>query len=122
MAAWEPLLDFEEVQHEMLLDGPPPPSYEAMVRWCGRFPQYREKIAEGFVVAAILKIDEGEPQDLIKYDEDEIVMAQSLDSIDQSNYALEVLRRRALEIPPRPRESLDPFDRQVLEAAYALRQ
>jgi hypothetical protein len=121
MAAWEPLLDFEEVEHEMLLEGPPSPSYEAMVQWCGRFPQYREQIAERFVADAILNIDEGEPQDLIKYDEDEIVMAQSLDSIDQRHYALEVLRRRALQIPPPPRESLDPFDRQVLQAAYELR-
>ena len=120
MAAWEPLLDFKDVQHEMMLEDPPP-SYEAMVQWCGRFPQYREQIAERFVEDAVCNIDAGEPQELIKYDEDEIVMAQNLDSIGQRDYAFEVLRRRALEIPPRPVTSLDPFDRQVLEAAYELR-
>ena len=120
MAAWEPLLDFEDIGHEMMLDDPPP-SYEAMVRWCGRFPQYSEQIARRFVADAILHINDGEPQALINYDEDEIVMAQNLDSIDQRAYALEVLRRRALEIPPRPLKALDPFDRQVLQAAYELR-
>jgi hypothetical protein len=120
MAAWEPLLTFEDVQHEMMLEDSPP-SYEAMVQWCGRFPQYSEQIAERFVEDAVRNIEEGEPQDLIHYDEDEIVMAQNFDAIDQRDYAREVLRRRALEIPPPPVKSLDPFDRQVLEAAYMLR-
>ncbi|HLH31580.1 MAG TPA: hypothetical protein VKY31_10280, partial [Terriglobia bacterium] len=120
MAAWEPLLSFDEVKHEMMIEEPPP-SYRSMVEWCGRFPQYREEIAESIVFDATHKISQGEPQDLIIYDEDEIVMAQNLDYIDQYNYALEVLRRRELEIPPRPVESLEPFDRQVLEAAYQLR-
>lgn len=120
MAAWEPLLDFSDVQHEMTLEDPPP-SYEALVRWCGRHPQYRDQIAETFVESAIQNIEEGEPQQLIIYDEDEVVMSQNLDHIGQRDYAREVMRRRTLEIPPRPVESLEPFDRQVLATTYELR-
>ena len=55
------------------------------------------------------------------YDEDEVVMSQNLDHIGQRDYAREVMRRRTLEIPPRPVESLEPFDRQVLATTYELR-
>jgi hypothetical protein len=120
MGAWEPLLDFDEVEHEMMLEDDTP-SYEALVYWCGRYPQYSDQIAEKLVSRAITNIELGERQQLIIYDHDEIVMSQNFDRIDQHHYAHEVLRRRALEIPPRPVVALEPFDRQVLAAVYEFR-
>jgi hypothetical protein len=61
MAAWEPLLDFDDIEHEMMLEDITP-AYEALVRWCGRYPQYSKEIADSIVDDAVSNLELGEPQ------------------------------------------------------------
>ena len=96
------------------------PAYEGLVKWCGRFPQYREKLASHFVWWALDNICCDEPQQLIPLTDEERY-APELDSPEAEKFALEILHRHGRLMPPPPVTSLGLFDHAVLAAVYQLR-
>ena len=96
------------------------PAHEELVKWCGRFPQYREKLASHFVWWALDNICCDEPQQLIPLTDEERY-APELDSPEAEKFALEILHRHGRLMPPPPVTSLGLFDHAVLAAVYQLR-
>jgi DNA-binding PadR family transcriptional regulator len=96
------------------------PTYDALVKWCGRYPQYREKIAEEFVSGAVEAVRRGEPQRLIPLTDEERY-SEKFDGIEAEDFALEILERHGIAMPPPRITALEPFERNVLAAVYMLR-
>ena len=63
------------------------PAYEGLVKWCGLFPQYREKLASHFVWWALDNICCDEPQQLIPLTDEERY-APELDSPESGKVRL----------------------------------
>jgi hypothetical protein len=101
-------LTFEDVLDELMLEEEAP-SYEALVRWQERYPQFRESLAEYFETWAI---QEDLPGD-IKIDEKKIVEAGV-------KYAMEVAEKQGRLIRSDQTELLKPFDQMVLAAVHLM--
>ena len=114
-----PAFDTCAILREMIMSESMP-SYDAVIRWCGRYPQYSEHLASFFVTWAVQCIRGGEPQQLIILDDEERLTG-GFQSPEADEYALEVLRRQGRLMPPPRIKSLEPFDRLVLSAVYELR-
>src|SRR5262249_50772251 len=98
----------------------PIPTYDALVKWCGRYPQYREKIATDFLYSAIHEIRSGNAQQLIPLTDEERYGLQ-FEDCNAEEFALEILARHGRLMPPPLVRSLPTFDRNVLAAVYELR-
>jgi len=109
---------WDDVLHKMTVEAPPP-SYDELIRWCARYPQYSEDLASHFLICAVQCIQGGEPQHLIVLSDEER-LSGGFDS-RATDYARELLRRQGRLMPPPPIKSLEPFDRHVLAAVYELR-
>jgi PadR family transcriptional regulator PadR len=105
-------LSFDDVLAELMLEEETP-SYEALVRWQERYPQYRKELSDYF---ATWGIQEGYAQlpDRTGIDEDKLVRRGV-------EYAMEMLRKQGRLVPDAPVRSLQPFDQLVLTAVYLLR-
>ncbi len=114
-----PAFDTCVILREMILSEPKP-SYDAVIRWCGRYPQYSEHLASFFVTWAVQCIRGGEPQQLIVL-EDEERLEGGFEFPGADDHALKILRRQGRLMPPPRIKSLEPFDRLVLSAVYELR-
>lgn len=98
------------------------PSYENLVRMCGRYPQYVKQLMDDFLGEAVSSIQHDEPQRLVELTQEER-LSDALDfrSNRDKEFLLEIMKRQGLAMPPPPVTSLDAFDRHVLEAVYQLR-
>src|SRR2546426_1952159 len=101
-------LSFDDLLDEMMLEEPKP-SYEALVRWCERYPQYRDELAGFFATWAI----QSDMPQTVEIDEERLVEKGV-------NHAMEILRRQGRLIPNDEIASLDPFEELVLTAVYLL--
>jgi DNA-binding PadR family transcriptional regulator len=101
-------LSFEDVLNELMLKEPKP-SYEALLRWCDRYPQYRDDLAEFFATWAI----QSDMPETVEIDEEQLVEKGV-------NYAMEILRRQGRLIPNDEVASVDPFEELVLTAVHLL--
>jgi DNA-binding PadR family transcriptional regulator len=113
------LPNLNEVLNEMMLEEDLP-SYEALVRWCNRYPLYNKDLTGYFLTWTIQRIRIGEPQQLIVLDDEER-LAAAFDSRDADEYALEILRRQNRPMPPPAITSLEAFDQSVLGVVNQLR-
>ena len=98
------------------------PSYEALVRMCGRYPQYAKQLTDDFLSSAVSCIQNDEPQRLVELTQEER-LSDALDfrSRREKEFLVEIMERQGRAMPPPPVTSLDAFDRHVLEAVYQLR-
>ncbi len=107
---------FDDVLHELMLEGSRP-SYEALLRWCERYPQYRDELEQFFTIWAVQQaLPERSPID------EERFGAQAV------KHARAILRRQGLSATPErvapPADETKPlkeFDQYVLTAIYLLR-
>jgi len=107
---------FDDVLHELMLEGSRP-SYEALLRWCERYPQYRDELEQFFTIWAVQEaLPERSPID------EERFGAQAV------KHARAILRRQGLSATPErvapPADETKPlkeFDQYVLTAIYLLR-
>ena len=105
-------LSFEDVLDDLMLEEETP-SYEALVRWQDRYPQYRKELADFFATWAIQDAYAQLP-DQTHIDEEKIVKRGV-------EYAMEILRKQGRLLPDEPVRALQPLDQQVLAAVYLLR-
>ena len=105
-------LSFEEVLNELML-AEAKPSYEALVRWQERYPDYRDRLADYFATWGVQAFH-AEYSPPVKVDEDRIVQRTV-------NHAMDILRRQGRLIPKDSVETLLPFDQLVLTAVFQLR-
>ena len=105
-------ITFEDVLDELMLKESSP-SYETLVKWTNRYPQYRDALADFFATWALQDARAQLPQQ-VHIDEDRLVEKGV-------NYAMEILRRQGRVLPAGAIESLEPFDQLVLTAIYLLR-
>ena len=107
---------FDDVLHELTLEESRP-SYEALLRWCERYPQYRDELEQFFTIWAVQEaLPEHSPID------EERFGAQAV------KHARAILRRQGLSATPErvapPADETKPlkeFDQYVLTAIYLLR-
>lgn len=104
-------ITFEDILDELMLEEPSP-SYEALMKWSERYPQYAEALAEFFATwslqAALAEHSKQTPIDEKRLVEKGV------------NYAMELLRRQGRILPVADIPSLDTFDQLVLTAVYLL--
>ena len=105
-------LSFDDVLDDLMLEEETP-SYEALVRWQERYPQYRKELADFFATWAIQEAHAQLP-DRTDIDEEKLVKRGV-------EYAMEILRKQGRLVPDAPVRSLQPFDQLVLTAVYLLR-
>src|SRR6266852_5961482 len=105
-------LSFDDVLDDLMLEEETP-SYEALVRWQERYPQYRKELADFFATWAIQEAHAQLP-DRTGIDEEKLVKRGV-------EYAMEILRKQGRLVPDAPVRSLQPFDQLVLTAVYLLR-
>lgn len=103
---------FEDVLDALMLEEPSP-SYEALVRWTERYPQYREALTEFFATWSIQAVRAELPEE-VEIDEERIVEKGV-------SHALEIARRQGRAASRDKIESLTPFEQVVLIAVYLLR-
>jgi hypothetical protein len=111
--------DVDEILWSIAMETPVP-TYDALVKWCGRYPQYREQISTDFLYSAIHEIRCGNTQRLIPLTDEERYAVQ-FEDCDAEEFALEILARQGRSMPPPVIRSLPTFDRNVLAAVYKLR-
>jgi PadR family transcriptional regulator PadR len=104
-------LSFDDVLDDLMLEEETP-SYEALVRWQERYPQYRKELANHFAIWAMQEARAQLP-DRTEIDEKKLVQK----GVD---YAMEILRKQGRLLPDAPVRSLQPFDQLVLTAVYLL--
>jgi len=105
-------VSFDDVLDDLMLEEETP-SYEALVRWQERYPQYRKELADFFATWAIQEAHAQLP-DRTGIDEEKLVKRGV-------EYAMEILRKQGRLVPDAPVRSLQPFDQLVLTAVYLLR-
>ena len=105
-------LSFDDVLDDLMLEEETP-SYEALVRWQERYPQYRKELADFFATWAIQEAHAQLP-DRTGIDEEKLVKRGV-------EYAMEILRKQGRLVPDAPVRSLQPFGQLVLTAVYLLR-
>ena len=103
-------LSFEDVLDDLMLEEETP-SYEALVRWQERYPQYRKPLAEFFATWAIQEAYAASGQE-IHIDEEKLVKKGV-------EYAMGILRKQG-RIIEGPLPTLAPYDQLVLAAIYML--
>jgi hypothetical protein len=101
-------MSFEDVLDELMLEEPKP-TYEALVRWCGRYPEYRNELEQFFATWGV----QSELPQQVEIDEERLVEKGV-------NHAMEILRRQGRLIPKDSIEPLQPFDQLVLTAVDLL--
>src|SRR5437660_10506170 len=101
-------LSFEDVLDELMLEDPEP-TYEELLRWSERYPQYRHDLAKFFATWAIQK---EQPQET-EIDEERIVQ-------QGVNYAMEIMRKQGRLISPDSIGPVSEFDQLVMAAVYML--
>jgi hypothetical protein len=100
---------FEDILAELTLEGTEP-TYEALLRWQKRFPEFRESLADFFALQAIQR----EPiDDLPGIDEEEITGKAV-------QYAMTLLEEQGRIIPDDHVEPVGDFDQMALAAIYVL--
>jgi hypothetical protein len=104
-----PNVNLEDVLNALMLEEPRP-SYEALLRWSERYPQYRDELARFFATWGIQAAQSEE----VEIDEEKIVA-------EGVKHALEILRRQGRLVPKAEIESLASFDQLVLTAVFLLR-
>jgi DNA-binding PadR family transcriptional regulator len=103
---------WEDVLDALMLEEPKP-SYEALVRWTERYPQYREALTEFFATWSMQAVWADLPEQ-VEIDEDAIVEKGV-------SHALEIARRQGKVVSRDKLESLSPFELLVLTAVFLLR-
>src|SRR3954470_22579432 len=103
---------FDDVVDELMVEESRP-SYEALVRWLDRYPQFQNELRDYFATWAIQSFRSGSA-DLSEMDEEK--MAKK--SVD---YAMRMLQQQGRLIPKKPVEAVAPADQLVLAAVYLLR-
>jgi DNA-binding PadR family transcriptional regulator len=101
-------LSFDDVLDELMLEETKP-DYEALVRWCDRYPQYRNELSEFFAIWAI----QFDMPETVEIDEERLVEKGV-------KHAMEILRRQGRLIPDNEVASVDPFEELVLDAVHVL--
>jgi PadR family transcriptional regulator, regulatory protein PadR len=102
-------LTFEDILNELMLEEPEP-THAALLRWQGRYPQYRNELAEFFATWAIQR-DSPEPEPEI---DEEWIVQQGV------SHAMEILGRQGRLISPDSIGPLDELEQLVLTAVYLL--
>lgn len=102
-------LTFEDVLDSLML-AEPEPSYQALVRWQKRYPQYRNELAKFIATWAVQRDRPEEPPEI----DEEWIVQQGV------NHAMEILQRQGRLISPDSIRSLGEFDQLVLTAVYLL--
>ena len=104
-------LTFEDVLDELMLREPKP-TYEALLRWQERYPQYREALTEFFATWGI-QAARAEASEQTVIDEERIAQ-------EGVAHVMETLRKQGRLISKDSIPSLAPFDQLVLAAIYLL--
>ena len=104
-------LSFEDVLDRLMLDEPKP-SYDALLRWQQRYPQYREQLADFFATWGIQSFHAERPPK-VRIDEERLLQKGV-------EHAMEILRRQGRITPTAGVPVLEPFDQLVLAAIYML--
>jgi hypothetical protein len=103
------LVSFKDILAELALEEPEP-TYEALLRWQKRFPDFRESLADFFALQATQR----EPiDDLPVIDEEEIAQKAV-------QYEMTLLEEQGRIIPDNHIEPVGDFDQMVLAAIYVL--
>jgi len=104
-------LSLEDVLDTLMLDEPKP-SYDALLRWQRRYPQYREELADFFAAWSIQSFHAGQPPK-VQINEAQLVQKGV-------EHAMEILRRQGRIASSSEIATLQPFDQFVLTAMYLL--
>jgi hypothetical protein len=102
-------MSYKDVLDLLMLEEPEP-TYEALLRWTKRFPQYGRELADFFATWAV---QAERPEDPVALDEDKLVDIGV-------RYALDITRRQGRVAAPSPTEPLQPIDQLVLTAIHLL--
>ena len=76
-------------------------SYDVLVKWCGRYPEYTNQLSTWFVDYAVRRLQKGEHQHLLTLTDEERY-SPFWDHPDADEYALELLREQSRLMPPQP--------------------
>src|SRR5207249_11615899 len=104
-------VSFEDVLDALMIEEPKP-SYEALLRWSERYPQYQKELADFFATWGVQAFH-AEHTEQVPMDEEHLVEKGV-------SHALEILRRQGRIIPKASIEAVEPFDQLVLAAVYLL--
>jgi hypothetical protein len=104
---------WEDVLDALMLEEPKP-SYEALLRWTQRYPQYREALTEFFAVWGVQAVQAELPDEDVAIDEERLVEKGV-------SHALEIARRQGRLVGRDKIEALSSFEQLVLTAVYLLR-
>jgi len=102
-------LSLEDVLDALVFEEPKP-TYEALLRWSERYPQYRDALAKFFATWAV----QAELPQRVQVDEERLAERGV-------RYAMEILGRQGRLAPEPATEPLAPLDQLVLAAVYLLR-
>jgi hypothetical protein len=94
----ETMVRFEDVERWVQLEEPVM-SYEVLVKWCARYPQYSEELSRLFLDEAVHLLHAGELQHLLVLTDEERY-SPFWDYPDADMYAMEVLREQGRPVPP----------------------
>jgi hypothetical protein len=106
-------MSLDDVLDAWMLEDPQP-SYAALVKWCKRYPQYRDELTEYFSTWS--------RQRLLAHLPDPVLVDQEKLVARTVEYALKLAEEQGLILPDdAPVESVSLFDQLVLAAIYGLR-
>jgi len=105
--------DLGDVLDALMLEEPKP-THDALSRWCERFPQYRQELADFFATWAMQ--DAMPPENVLS----EAAQQRIVDA--GVRYGLDILRRQGRLAPAKAKtEAPQPMDQLVLAAIFLLR-